>query len=62
MLLELYEGSSYNTISYFANDFTLAKVAKVTGITTTSTERGEDYFKTLQYYYDGKWMSLEDYK
>lgn len=62
MLLELYEGSAYNTISYFANDFTLAKVAKVTGITTTSTERGEDYFKTLQYYYDGKWMSLEDYK
>lgn len=62
MLLELYEGSAYNTISYFANDFTLAKVTKVTGITTTSTERGEDYFKTLQYYYDGKWMSLEDYK
>ena len=62
MLLELYEGSAYNTISYFTNDFTLAKVAKVTGITTTSTERGEDYFKTLQYYYDGKWMSLEDYK
>lgn len=62
MLLELYEGSAYNTISYFANDFTLAKVAKVTGITTTSTERGENYFKTLQYYYDGKWMSLEDYK
>ena len=62
MLLELYEGSAYNTISYFANDFTLAKVAKVTGITTTSSERGADYFKTLQYYYDGKWMSLEDYK
>jgi hypothetical protein len=61
MIFELYN-SSENTISYFANDFTLAKVAKVTGITTTSSERGADYFKTLQYYYDGKWMSLEDYK
>ena len=28
MLLELYEGSAYNTISYFANDFTLAKEPK----------------------------------
>lgn len=62
MLLELYEGSAYNTISYFANDFTLAKVAKVTGITTTSSERGADYFKTLGYYYDGKWMSFDEYK
>lgn len=61
MIFELYN-SSENTISYFTNDFTLAKVAKVTGITTTSSERGADYFKTLQYYYDGKWMSLEDYK
>lgn len=62
MLLELYEGSAYNTISYFANDFTLAKVASITGITTTSSERGADYFKTLDYYYDGKWMSFDDYK
>lgn len=61
MLLELWEHSAFNTISYFGNNFILANFTK-TGITTTSHERGVEYFKTLEYYYDGKWMSLEEYK
>lgn len=61
MLLELWEHSAFNTISYLGDNFNLADFTK-TGITTTSHERGADYFKTLNYYYDGKWMALEDYK
>lgn len=62
MLLETYQGSAFNTIYYFDNDFTLASFAKVTGITTVSHDKGADYFKTLNYYYDGEWVPLVDYK
>lgn len=59
-MMELYTGSE-NTISYLPKDFMLGK-HKVSGITTVSSEKGVDYFKTQEYYYNGKWVSLDEYK
>ncbi len=60
-MLELYVNSAFNTVSYLPADFMLGK-HKVSGITTVSNEKGGEYFKNLNYYYDGKWVSLDEYK
>lgn len=64
MLLDIYQGTAFNNITYLNKLFngTLAGFATPTGITITNKPKGEEYLQNESYYYRGKWVNISKYK